>query len=145
MQRYYTALCQSEKDMRKWLAILVLLTGLLACNKEKFEKQIEGNYTGTFQRTSPTGFYPQQQVSLNLNNNSFSGQSTNARQPAICHGSWEAGSGTIEFVNGCVWTADFDWTLILEGKFNYQLNGNHLKIWKTVGEVTDAYELEKAQ
>jgi hypothetical protein len=44
-----------------------------------------------------------------------------------------------------VWTADFDWTLILEGKFNYQLNGNHLKIWKTVGEVTDAYELEKAQ
>jgi hypothetical protein len=76
MQRYYPALCQSEKDMRKWLAILVLLTGLLACNKEKFEKQIEGNYTGTFQRTSPAGFYPQQQVSLNLNNNSFSGQST---------------------------------------------------------------------
>ena len=131
--------------MRKWLLIYVLLTGLLGCSKEKFEKEIEGNYTGTFQRTSPAGLYPQQQVSLSLKDNSYSGQSSNARQPAICHGGWDAGYRTINFDNACIWTADFDWTLILDGEFKYELNGTHLKMWKTVGQVTDTYELYKAQ
>ena len=130
--------------MRKAIFLaMVLFTGLLACNKEKFEEQIKGSYKGTFQRVSPTGFYPPQQITLHLNDNSFSGESTNARQPAICHGSWEAGGSNINFKNGCVWTADFDWTLILEGDFEYELNGTHLKMWKAIGEIIDTYELEK--
>jgi len=131
--------------MRKWLFIAVVLTGIGGCSKEKFEKEIEGNYSGTFQRVAPTGLYPQQQVSLNLKDNSYSGQSGNARQPAICHGNWKAGYRTITFDNGCAWTADFDWTLILDGEFKYELKGTHLKMWKTIGDVTDTYELDKAQ
>ena len=144
MQRCSAALCQ--KDMRKWLFLTgILFAALSGCNKERFEKQVEGNYTGTFQRVAPTGSYPQQQVSLNLKDNSFTGQSSNARQPAICHGGWEANGSVIDFKNGCAWTADFDWTLILSGEFKYEMNGTHLKMWKTVGEVTDVYELDKAQ
>ena len=131
--------------MRKWLFVPVLLTALLACSKAEFEEKIEGNYTGIFQRISPTGFYPQRQVSVNLKNNSFSGQSDNARQPAICHGNWDAGYRTIHFDNRCVWTADFDWTLILDGEFKYELNGTHLRMWKTVGAVTDTYELDRTE
>ena len=129
--------------MRKWLLAFLLLAALSACDKERFEKQIEGNYTGSFQRTAPTGPYPVQQVSLHLNDNSFSGQSSNARQPALCHGRWEAGSSVIDFHNSCVWTADFDWTLILTGTFRYELNGTRLKMWKKTGDITDTYELTK--
>ena len=140
----FRCLSNTKKAMRKWLFVLFLLTGLLSCSKEQFEKQIEGSYTGTFQRISPAGSYSPQQVSLSLKDNSFAGQSTNARQPAICHGNWNAGYRTIRFNNGCLWTADFDWTLILEGEFKYEVNGTYLKMWKTVGEVTDTYELNKA-
>ena len=146
MQRSAFTWCQEQKEfvMRNLFLALILVTGLLSCNKEKFEEEIEGNYTGTFQRVSPTGFYGPQQVSLHLKDNSFSGESANARNPAICHGSWEPGSSTINFKNACMWTADFDWTLILDGEFKYELNGMHLSMWKTTGEVIDRYELEKA-
>ena len=128
---------------RTWIIVFAVTTVLTACNKEKFEEEMEGHYTGTFQRISATGLYPSQSVILHLNNNSFSGSSDNARYPAICHGSWEAGASTVDFTNGCVFTADFDWTLILNGSYYYEKTGTHLKIWKKENEVTDTYELEK--
>lgn len=133
--------------MRLWLLTAFILFGLASCNKEKFEKELEGNYTGIFYRTAPHVNFPVQQVTLNLNDNIFSGASSNARYPAICHGNWEAGNSTIEFENRCVWTADFDWSLILDGEFRYEWNGTQLKLWQVKGEseVTDWYVLEKVQ
>ena len=128
--------------MKAFFLAAFLTLGLLSCEKEG-AASISGNYTGVFFRSSPTGRWAQSQVSLNLNANSFSGQSSDARYPAICHGSWTAGDETIEFSNACMWTADFDWTLILDGEYSYELNGDHLKIWKIAGDKTDTYDLHR--
>jgi hypothetical protein len=127
--------------MKQLLYLLLITIFFVSCEKSENDSALSGNYTGTFQRSSPGGNSPKNQVSLNLNAGSFSGTSSDARFPAICHGSWEIRSNKIQFNNACVWTADFDWTLILDGEFQYQLNGNHLKLWKVMGEITDTYEL----
>ena len=44
------------------------------------------------------------------------------------------------FENACVWTADFDWTLILWGDWTYTFNGNLLIMTKSNG---DKYTLTK--
>ena len=130
--------------MGKWFCVCALaIMGWSACNKERLGQQLEGSYQGTFHRSAPAVDYVIQNVTLHLNDNSFTGQSGNARYPAICHGSWEAGWNTVNFSNACAWTADFDWTLILDGEFEYEWDGTRLKIWKTMGDMTDVYELEK--
>jgi hypothetical protein len=128
--------------MKALFLLAFLSLGFFGCEKEE-DPSVSGNFTGVFYRTSPNSTWTQSQVSLNLNANSFSGQSADARYPAICHGSWTAGEETIEFSNSCIWTADFDWTLILDGEYNYELNGDHLKIWKITGDKTDTYDLHR--
>jgi hypothetical protein len=56
-------------------------------------------------------------VTLSFEGNKFSGSATNNQSPAICSGTFSTTENEIEFVNGCFFTANFDWTLILNGKF----------------------------
>jgi hypothetical protein len=118
-----------------------LLLFCLSCNKEAREQQLAGNYTGVFQRLSSAGTYPEAAVTLNLQSNSFTGSSSNARYPALCHGKWEAGSNTLVFTNSCVWTADFDWTLILDKTFQYERKGDSLLLTRQHAHFTDTYRL----
>jgi hypothetical protein len=128
--------------MKAFFLVAFLTLWLFSCEKED-AASVSGNYSGVFFRSSPTGTWTESQVSLHLNANSFSGQSSDARYPAICHGSWTSGDETIEFSNACIWTADFDWTLILDGEYKFELKGDHLKIWKTTGDKTDTYDLHR--
>ena len=79
--------------------------------------KLEGTYAGTFQRTvgnEPGGIA---QVSITFDGNSWSGQSDTPRYPAICNGSYQIYGNIIKFENHCMFTADFDWSLILNGDF----------------------------
>ena len=60
--------------------------------------------------------------------------------PAICNGNYLISSNTIEFENVCVWTAEFDWTLILGENWNYTKENNILIMTKSNG---DKYTLTK--
>jgi hypothetical protein len=132
--------------MRPGLYMLTFfLVGLVACTKNKSDNFTEGDYTGTFQRITLSGSGPVSHVTLHLKNNSFSGTSDNARYPGICVGSWSLGERTLHFADGCAWTADFDWTLILDGDFTYEAHGNQLKLWRTFQGHTDVYELTRSQ
>ena len=131
--------------MRPALIILTLvLFGFTGCRKQKFEKQLEGNYTGVFYRTAPSIDYTLAHVTLRLNQDSYTGTSDIVKYPAICNGSWETDNDVIRFTNQCPWTAEFDWTFILNGEYKYELNGSHLKIIRSYSNGTsDIYELEK--
>lgn len=131
--------------MRIFIFFLICSLFFLACSKESTSTDISGNYAGTFVRTSPLIFPTPTDVTLNLDNGSFSGTSSNARFPAICHGSFTNDNKEMNFTNACVWTADFDWTLILDGVYEYELKGDRLRIWKKTGEITDMYDLRKVE
>ena len=102
----------------------------------------QGNYEGTFTRTSPTAFYPPADVTLTLRDGKFTGESNSPKYPAICKGTYRIDGDVIEFTNECVWTADFDWTLILNGKFTLSEQGDQIVMRKQMGDVSDTYILK---
>jgi hypothetical protein len=128
--------------MKLFVSILALTLLFAACQKDndKDAPALGGLYSGTFNRTG----MDTSNVSLDFSANLFEGTSDQAKYPAICNGSFEANESTIVFTDSCSWTADFDWSLILNGTYNlsYQ-DDNRIRIWKTNGTVTDEYLLRK--
>ncbi|MEP4780703.1 MAG: hypothetical protein ABJZ18_07005, partial [Algibacter sp.] len=79
-------------------------------------------------------------VELTFNNGNWTGESEIVKFPALCNGTYSNSGNVITFENACPWTAEFDWTLILGGEWDYSLNGNSLILTKTNG---DKYTLTK--
>jgi hypothetical protein len=134
--------------MLKQLVVLLLATlGLFGCSEDdqSTSKLAEGTYTGIFYRSSPNARWTTSDVQLTLENNRFSGSSSTFRYPAICEGTYQrTGSDSIQFTNECSFTADFDWTFILDGAFQIHREGQKMIISREYeGSVTDTYELER--
>ncbi|BFP41705.1 hypothetical protein FGF1_25500 [Flavobacteriaceae bacterium GF1] len=110
---------------------------VLACKNDDdtIEPDIDGAYTGIFERNGNTS-----NVTLNLNDGMYSGESDTEVFPAICSGNYSISNDSITFTDECFWTADFDWTLILNEEWNYSLNGSTLILTKNNG---DKYTLTK--
>ncbi len=117
----------------KILIIVTLLFVLISCSKNDAEAEIpqntNGNFIGIFERNGVTS-----NVQLNLTSGTFNGQSTTQKFPALCNGTYIITSNTITFEDKCVWAAEFDWTLILNGEWNYVMNGNILTLTKANGD-----------
>lgn len=130
--------------MKYLLTIALFSTLWLSCQKNDDNDspdKLTGTYSGTFNRT---GFADSSKVKISLGDNQFTGQSSIAKYPAICRGSYDLSDQTISFVDSCAWTADFDWTLILNGTYNISfVDDNSIRIWRTNGAVTDEYLLSK--
>lgn len=97
--------------MRNIFLPLLVLTIFTAC--EKGELPSEGQFTGTFQRSHG----PVAEVDLNINGNRWRGVSNMRNYPALCMGTFNVAGDTVSFVNECFFTADFDHSLILDGKY----------------------------
>lgn len=127
----------------KLLAFIILASiSLPACEKNKDSDTIvlDGAYSGTFSRTGMAT----SNVLLHFSNSSFDGTSDTGKYPAICHGSFETDEHNISFADACTWTADFDWTLILNGNYSIDLTSDDLiRIRRSNGSVTDEYLLRK--
>ncbi len=126
------------------LACLLLLTAL-ACKKSNQPRNtIIGNYEGTFKRYN-TDFNSTAQVVLNFQTIGWNGTSDTLKYPAIGNGSSRLiDNEVIEFFNKQAWTADFDWTLILNGSYLLQRNDDSLVFTKSYGNGTvDVYKLKK--
>ena len=75
-----------------------------------------------------------------FSSNTYSGVSDKPRYPAFCDGTYNIEKQKIIFVNACVWTADFDWSLILSGEYNFTLIGKLLVITRSfLGSSTDTW------
>ncbi|MHA7128614.1 hypothetical protein [Algoriphagus namhaensis] len=121
----------------KFLFLSVIILSISACSEEdqNLDSSLEGNYMGTFERGGNSS-----SVQLTLNNSTWSGESERVKFPALCNGTYTTSANVITFVNACPWTAEFDWTLILGGDWNYSLNENTLIMTKANG---DRYSLSK--
>ncbi len=55
----------------------------------------------------------------------------------------EVKGNNVEFNNECVWTAEFDWTLILSGEFQITSTSTELILERKMGDITDLYKLKR--
>lgn len=126
--------------------IIMLATFLCSCAQEEAALYAleEGTYRGSFYRSSPSATYETSDVSITFRKNRFEGSSSVAKYPAICSGTYMVQGQEIEFVNECFWTAEFDWSYILSGKFTLTYEGDQMILSRSYGEgVTDTYILKK--
>ncbi|TVP50846.1 MAG: hypothetical protein EA341_06615 [Mongoliibacter sp.] len=84
---------------------------------------------GTFQRISGDEAGPVAEVTILLRSGKWEGNSSRSKYPALCKGSYLVSENTISFENECMWTADFDWTLILNGTYTILQTKTHM-IWE---------------
>ena len=115
----------------KFLIFTVLSLPLffMSCNKDNSDTTIsEGKYKGTFTVTYNSG-KQSGRTTLVLENGKYSCTGNSDRIPAGGSGTYSLDNGKITFAEENMWTADFDWNLILEGQYDYQCNGRNLKIF----------------
>ncbi|OGX89427.1 hypothetical protein BEN47_07255 [Hymenobacter lapidarius] len=120
------------------LPFLLLTT---SCKKSTPIPNLDGTYSGTFQR-EPGGQISQ--VSLVFSGGEWSGTSQIPKYPALCSGTYKVTSNDkITFTNACIWTAEFDWTLILGGEYDLNTKGNTIEIIAQKRNERDIYRLSK--
>ena len=129
--------------MKAFALILISCFVFAGCEKSKDQEtpvQLDGAWFGTFSRTG----MDTANVMFQFQDNTFQGSSSKTKYPAICHGSFDIDQHSIYLIDSCTWTADFDWTLILNGTYNFsQTSDLEVRIWRTNGNVTDEYILRK--
>jgi len=137
--------------MRTLLSIFSFLL-LLSCEEEKFQETLipEGTYHGTFQRQIVWTDSHIANISLTFTANQWSGTSDFPKYPALCRGTYSTNGDTILFENACVWTAEFDWTLILSGKYILTKTGKTIEFSRdyrsaTTDTYVDQYLLTKQE
>ena len=123
------------------VAMLYLTSTTVSCNKSSSSISIpNGTYVGTFQRLTSNGGQISN-VTLTFSDSNWTGQSQFAKYPALCHGTYMTNGSAIVFKNLCMWTAEFDWSLILSSDYQYKLSGNSLQIRRNNNLYEDVYKL----
>lgn len=128
--------------MRHLLLIVSTLIFLLFACKDETNLTIEdGTYTGTFQRKPVWSDGQLANISIAFSSGSWSGQSDIVKYPALCRGSYTIEGNKIIFTNDCIWTAEFDWSLILGGEYLISIDNGIIEITRDYSNAyTDAYE-----
>ncbi len=110
----------------KYTGVLSLILLLLAACADSNEDMVldESNYNGTFMRIAPGTDAVESPISLQLSNGVFQGEADSLYYPAICEGTYTIEGNRISFTNDCGWTANFDWSYILDGTFTIEKNQN---------------------
>lgn len=102
-----------------------------------------GTYEGIFTASHSSGELSGE-VTLKLQEGWYTCIGNPNRIPAGGRGTYTVEEGKMIFNDENVWTADFDWNLILNGEYDYTFDGQKLIIWKDINdESTYRYELEK--
>jgi hypothetical protein len=127
--------------MKTALCAGLLLLILSSCDKTSTESNgLYGVYKGYFSRSGMDTSL----VNLDFTGDNYTGSSNQDRYPAICKGSFDIEDNRISFHDSCVWTADFDWSFILDGDYNISFNEEGtVRIWRTNAAGTDEYLLKK--
>ena len=122
--------------------IFSIATLLSGCDKNDLNIK-DGTYKGTFTVTYSSGTQTGQ-TTLELKNGKFSCSGYSNRIPAGGSGTFSSDNNKITFNDENAWTADFDWNLILSGKYDYTFDGKKLKISADKNGVGNyKYDLEK--
>lgn len=131
--------------MKTLILLITAFLFMISCEQKETVTPdvVDGTYVGIFNRSSPNAKYATANVTLTLNKGEFSGSSNINNYPAICNGTYKIFEGRVEFTNNCMFTANFDWTYILNRNFNLKIEANKIYLTRGYGDVHDRYELEK--
>ncbi len=138
--------------MSKFLLPVLILIWLSACERQEdgYFEISGGTYTGTFQREMVWSESDTANITLVFSANKWSGTGDHEKYPALCHGTYSVNGDTIDFTNECVWTADFDWSLILHGKYRIIMQGDGIEFYKDYRSATsdtyvDRYKIKRQE
>lgn len=109
---------------------LLIAISIVGCTDHDQNGTIEGTYSGTFYRVTNGVKGHTSNVTLTFSGNEYSGNSSVVKYPALCNGTFTQTAEMMSFTNGCMWTAEFDWTLILSGDFKITRNDDELILVK---------------
>ena len=122
--------------MKSRLALLLLGLGLAISGCDPTETaDLHGSFSGTFTAYELDGDVEKSgPVTVTFDGNTYSSTSNSDRYPA-------GGSGTYRFLDDAMirfedknrWTADFNWTLILNGDYGYKFSGDSLSLTRYSG------------
>ena len=113
----------------KNISIFIVLTiGIISCKKDNNDN-FSGTYVGTFTVTyiDSSTFTGSTTVNI-LNNRQYNCSGNTNHIPAGGSGTYSKGDNKIVFEDINLWTADFDWNLILNGEYDYLFDGNNLRL-----------------
>lgn len=133
--------------MRIIIPLSLTLIAFFSCSKENDKTNDappNGKYSGTFKRYNQAEDITAN-ISLVFLNNGWTGTSNLDHYPALSKGTWSIhDQAVLDFENTSIWTADFDWTLILDGKYILHRNDDSLVFTKSYGNGgVDVYKLRK--
>jgi hypothetical protein len=133
------------KTLFKLTLLSLAVFGILGCqcDDDLSKNPMVGTYTGIFTANYSSG-EQSGEVTLKLQEGRYTCIGNPDRIPAGGRGTYTVEEDKIIFIDENVWTADFDWNLILNGEYDYTFDGHKLIIWKdTNDQSTYRYELEK--
>ncbi len=138
-------LAMQMKILRNLFLLLMCSPFAISCSDHDLSTvdSLNGTYVGKFTRVSSLDNTASSDVTIHFTDNEYEGHSSISKYPAICAGNYRHDGRVVEFTNNCMWTAEFDWTLILEGTFEVRRDGDVITLQKTQGDVTDIYQLKK--
>ncbi|MBI2730448.1 MAG: hypothetical protein HYX40_06815 [Sphingobacteriales bacterium] len=123
------------------IGITILLIG---CKKSNETVLADGVYKGIFYRISP--WKDTAQVSITISGNHYSAESNKNNYPAFCSGTFSITNSKIKFSSTCPWAANFDWSLILLGDYDFKKNGSKVNFERSYNGFIyykDVYQLTK--
>jgi hypothetical protein len=119
------------------IVMIALLLGLSSCEKAKNTTTAipDGTYFGTFQRIAPGEAGQIANVGITFHSGVWIGESDLANYPALCRGTYEVEGNKLIIKDDCLWTAQFDWSFILNGEYSFEMNGDSLIFSKSPTSV----------
>lgn len=134
--------------MKTFIVFILSLFILNSCEKEE---QIDnslpyGIYVGTFQREQDLFDTDIANITITFSYNQWNGSSDIGQYPGLCSGTYSIVGNIILFVNECFWTGEFDWSLILSGKYVLEETKNTIEFYRdfrdpSTGACTDRYKI----
>ncbi|HEY0054071.1 MAG TPA: hypothetical protein VGB63_01835 [Pedobacter sp.] len=137
--------------MKKSVILLLSVLIFTSCEKELGEepKLEDGTYAGKFilKNIDPAANTVDIVVttSITINGDNYSSTSGPNKTPAGGSGKFSVKYPIVNFADKNVWTADFDWNLILSGVYTYKISGDSLFLSKKAGYNTYSYRLGRAK
>ena len=125
------------------LTIFSIAIFSFSCDTDNDLDLEEGTYKGTFTANYSSGAQTGQ-TTLKLKDGRFSCSGNSNRIPAGGSGTYSFDNGKITFNDENFWTADFDWNVVLSGRYKYVIDGEKLKMSDDESSVgLYIYDLER--
>lgn len=120
-------------------AIIIFLTSV-GCSDSLTPGIYSGTFTIQYDSAKLSG-----ETTLRLSDGQYTCDGNDNRIPAGGSGTYTLAGETIIFQDENMWTADFDWNLILKGEYTYSLRGKRLQLTRAVNGASYKYDLTRRQ